>query len=55
VEEQTLRASEHKVLKRTSGSRRQEMRAERRKLHNEELHNLSSLVNIIRVTKPRRR
>jgi len=45
---------ENRVLSRIFGPNRDETRREWRKLHNEELNDLYSSVNIIRVTKTRR-
>jgi hypothetical protein len=45
---------ENRVLKRIFGPKRDEMTGERRKLHNEELHNLYSSPSIIRIIKLRR-
>jgi hypothetical protein len=45
---------ENRVLRRIFGPRRDEMRGYRRKLHNEELHNLYSSPNIIRMITSRR-
>jgi hypothetical protein len=42
------------VLRRIFGSKRDEVIGGWRKLHNEELHNLYSSPNIIRMIKPRR-
>jgi hypothetical protein len=42
------------VLRRVFGSRRDEVRGEWRKLHNEKLNDLYSLPNIVRVVKSRR-
>jgi hypothetical protein len=42
------------VLRRTFGSKRDEVTGGLRKLHNEELHNLYSSSNIIRMIKSRR-
>jgi hypothetical protein len=39
------------VLRRIFGLKRDEMTGDRRKLHNEELHNLYSLPNVIRMKK----
>jgi hypothetical protein len=53
-EEHRLRVFEKRVLRRTSGPKRDEVTGERRKLHNGELHNLYSPSYIIRQIKPRR-
>jgi hypothetical protein len=53
-EEHRLRVFENKVLRRIFGPRRDEVTGDRRKLHNEELHNLYSSPNIIRMIKSRR-
>jgi hypothetical protein len=45
---------ENGVLRRIFGPKRDEVTGERRKLHNEELHNLYSSPNMIRQTKSRR-
>jgi hypothetical protein len=45
---------ENRVLRRIFGPKRDEVTGEWRKLHNEELHDLYSLPNIIRITKARR-
>jgi hypothetical protein len=45
---------ENGVLRRIFGPRRDEVTGDWRKLHNEELHNLYSLPNIIRMIKSRR-
>jgi hypothetical protein len=45
---------ENRVLRRIFGSKRDEVTGDWRKLHNEELHNLSSSPNIIRMIKSRR-
>jgi len=42
------------VLKRIFGTRRDEVTGERRRLHNEELNDLYSSPNIVRVIKSRR-
>ena len=44
----------NRVLRRVFGSKRDEVTGEWRKLHNEELHDLYSLPNIVRVVKSRR-
>ena len=49
-----LRVFENRVLKRVFGPKRDEVTGERRKLHNEELSDLYSLPNIVRVVKSRR-
>jgi hypothetical protein len=45
---------ESTVLRRVFGSKRDEVTGELRKLHNEELNDLNSLPNIVRVIKSRR-
>jgi hypothetical protein len=45
---------ESRVLRRIFGPKRDEVTGDRRKLHNEELHNLYSLPSIIRMMKSRR-
>ena len=45
---------ENKVLRRIFGPRRDEVTGEWRRLHNEELNDLYSSPNIVRVIKPRR-
>jgi hypothetical protein len=47
-EEHRLRVFENRVLRRISGSKRDEVTGEWRKLRNEELHNLYSSSDIIR-------
>jgi hypothetical protein len=42
------------VLRRIFGPMRDEIKGDRGKLHNEKLHNLFSLLNIIRMIKSRR-
>jgi hypothetical protein len=49
-----LDLTENKVLRRVFGPKREEATEERRKLHNEELNDLYSLPNIVRVVKSRR-
>jgi hypothetical protein len=49
-----LRVFENRVLRRIFGSKRNEVTGEWRKLHNDELNNLCSLPNIVRVIKSRR-
>ena len=53
-EERRLRVFENKVLRRVFGPKRDEVTGELRKLHNEELRDLYSLPNIVRVVKSRR-
>jgi hypothetical protein len=53
-EERRLRVFENRVLKRVFGPKRDEVTGEWRKLHNEELNDLYSLPNIVRVVKSRR-
>ena len=45
---------ENRVLRRVFGSKRDEVKVEWRKLHNEELSDLYSLPNIVRVVKSKR-
>jgi hypothetical protein len=49
-----LRVFENRVLRRIFGPKRDEVTGEWRKLHNEELNDLYSLPNIVRVVKSRR-
>jgi hypothetical protein len=49
-----LRVFENRVLRRIFGPKRDEMTRGWRELHNEELHNLHSSLNIIRMNKSRR-
>jgi hypothetical protein len=53
-EEHRLRVFENRVLRRIFGPKRDEVTGEWRRLHNEELHDLYSSPNIIRVIKLRR-
>ena len=53
-EERRLRVFEDRVLRRISGTTRVEVRGKWRKLHNEELNDLYSSRDIIRVIKSRR-
>jgi len=53
-EERKLRVFENMVLRRIFGRRRDEVTGEWRRLHNEELNDLYSLPNIVRVIKSRR-
>jgi hypothetical protein len=48
------RVFENRVLRTIFGPKRGEVVRGRRKLHNEELHNMYSSPSIIRITKPRR-
>jgi hypothetical protein len=52
-EERKLKVFENGMLRRTLGSKRDEVTGEWRKLHNEELFDLYSSPSIIRVKKPR--
>jgi hypothetical protein len=45
---------ENRALRRIFGPKRDDMTGDRRKLHNEDLHNLYSSPNIIRMIKSRR-
>ena len=53
-EERRLRAFENKVLRRIFGPRRDEVTGDWRRLHNEELNDLYSSPNIVRMIKSRR-
>jgi hypothetical protein len=53
-EEQRLRVFENRVVRRTFGPKRDEATGEWRRLHNEELNDLYSSLNIIRVIRSRR-
>jgi hypothetical protein len=53
-EDRRLRVLENKVLRRSFGSKRNEVTGEWRKLHNDELNDLHPLPNIVRVVKSRR-
>ena len=53
-EERKLRVFENMVLRRIFGPRRDEVTGEWRTLHNEELNDLYSSPNIVRVIKSRR-
>ena len=52
--ERKLRVFENKVLRRIFGPRRDEATGDWRRLHNEELNDLQSTPNIVRVIKSRR-
>ena len=51
--ERRLRVFENRVLRKVFGPKRDEVTGEWRKLHNEELNDLYSLPNILRVVKSR--
>jgi len=53
-EERRLRVFENMVLRRMFGPRRDEVTGDWRRLHNEELNDLYSSPNIVRVIKSRR-
>ena len=53
-EEHRLRVFENRVLRKTTGPKREEVTGEWRKLHNEQLHRLYSSPNVIHVIKSRR-
>jgi hypothetical protein len=53
-EEHRLRVFENRVLRRIFGPKRDDVTGDWRKLHNDELHNLYSSPNIIRMIKSRR-
>jgi len=50
-EERRLRVFENRMLRRIFGPKRDEVTVEWRKLHNEELNDLYSSLNIVRVMK----
>jgi hypothetical protein len=52
--ENRLRVFENRVLRKISGPERDEMTGRSRKLHNEELHNLYSSPNRVRMIEPTR-
>jgi hypothetical protein len=54
IEEHRLRVFENRVLRRIFGPKRNEVTGEWRKLHNKELRDLYSSLNIIRIIKSRR-
>jgi hypothetical protein len=53
-EEHKLRVFENRVLRRIFGPKRDDIIVGWRKLHNNELHNMYSLQNIIRMIKSRK-
>ena len=53
-EERRLRVFENRVLRKGFGPKRDEVTGEWKKMHNEELNDLYSLPNIVRVVKSRR-
>jgi hypothetical protein len=53
-EEHGLKVFKNRVLRRIFGPKRDEVTGERRKLHNEELDDMYSSPNIIRVIRSRR-
>jgi hypothetical protein len=54
IEEQKLKKSESKGLRRIFGPKREKVTGDRKKMQNEELHNLYSSPNTIRMTESRR-
>jgi hypothetical protein len=54
IEEHRLRVFENKVMRKTFGSKRDEVTGSCRKLHNEELHNLYSSRSTIKMIMSRR-
>jgi hypothetical protein len=55
IKKHRLRVFENRVLRRIFGPKRDEVTGGWRKLHNEELHNLYSSANIIKMIKSRMR
>jgi len=53
-EESSLRLFENRVLRSIFGPKRNEITEEWRRLHNEELYDFYSSLNVIRLTKSRR-
>jgi hypothetical protein len=53
-EERRIKVFENRALRRIFGPKRDEVRSEWRKLHNDELHDLYSSSKIVRVIKSRR-
>jgi len=53
-EERRLRVFDNRVFRRVFGPKRDEVTGEWRKMHNEELNDLYSLPNIVRVVNSRR-
>jgi hypothetical protein len=53
-EEHRLKVSENRALRRIFGPKREEVAGDWRRLHIEELHNLYTMPNIIRMIKSRR-
>jgi hypothetical protein len=53
-EKRRVRVFENRVLRRVFGPKRDKVTGEWRKLHNEELNDMYSLPNIVRVVKSRR-
>jgi hypothetical protein len=54
MEDRRLRASDNRVLRGIFGPKREEVAGGWRRLHNEKLHNLYTLPNVIRVIKSKR-
>jgi hypothetical protein len=54
TEEQRLRVSENREMRRKIEPMREEVTAGWRRLHNEELHNLCSSIKIISANKPKK-
>jgi len=54
ADEHKLRVFENKVLRKIYRKKRDEMTGEWRRLHNEELHGLYDLPNVVKIMKSRR-
>jgi hypothetical protein len=54
LKKKSLRVFENRVLRKMSGSKREEMAGDLRRLHSEDLHNLYATPITIRMIKPRK-